>query len=518
MDCGVYQEIPGTFPKDIKLKIKDKPYELGKLLGSGEYGKVNFSPDNRTVIKTYYSPFSGLIEICLSRVLMPPFTYEDDFVTPISVYLSENNVMVEMKRGNGDLGNYINEKKIGDKLKLVRDITFNLYKLHRLNFAHLDLKPENIIMFGDKPKLADFGLSHMNSCYSTLEKEAITVTYRPPEMLSNLPYDPMKADIWSLGIIILQVYLGFNPVWAYIKYKNLLPIEYNKKDIEDAVKKVINVLFLDENNPDFMFRPNGSKKIPENVKDWVHDMLHFNPEDRPSSEEIVGAPEKSCAFQLKHLSNYPQLDTDLSEPRKELIKWCLENNISSNQITETIYFHDLLKMKESKSWLTYFKSYLYQSKTFPIYLFLSSINRVYRSDIYYPIKEIIKSLKEIDFRTFPIVAHNFIPPQIPESIKSVKYEKMCDWIEVYVYKKGLQLEFDPDILSTAILWIALSYYGTSLNLNRCEKITKKTIKAVNEVINTIIDIDPNDGIFTQLSGSSRVSERFVKMKLKVEQV
>ena len=74
--------------------------------------------------------------------------------------------------------------------------------MHSRGFAHLDLKHDNILLdYANQPKLADFGFTrHTNGQLVDLTK--YTKEYAAPEVLNYRgPYDGMKADIYSLGIV-----------------------------------------------------------------------------------------------------------------------------------------------------------------------------------------------------------------------------------------------------------------------------------------------------------------------------
>lgn len=85
--------------------------------------------------------------------------------------------------------------------------------LHSLNIAHRDLKPENLLLDQDKKviKLVDFGLGRFYDTGVNIETACGSPCYAPPEMLSKLKYDPLKADIWSLGIVFFAMLAGYLP-------------------------------------------------------------------------------------------------------------------------------------------------------------------------------------------------------------------------------------------------------------------------------------------------------------------
>jgi len=82
--------------------------------------------------------------------------------------------------------------------------------LHSQEIAHRDIKTQNIMLtLEGNVKLVDFGLS----CEMGLGPRTSLVGspyWMPPEMIKNQPYT-YNVDIWSLGICILELFLGAVP-------------------------------------------------------------------------------------------------------------------------------------------------------------------------------------------------------------------------------------------------------------------------------------------------------------------
>lgn len=106
------------------------------------------------------------------------------------------------------LKDLIDQKQLTPRLtyKIIDELCSALQYLHNKQIVHRDLKPSNILITynGDNVKLIDFGLSDCDD-YSILKLPAGTRHYLAPEAcLRGAPLD-LRADIYSLGIIIAEM-------------------------------------------------------------------------------------------------------------------------------------------------------------------------------------------------------------------------------------------------------------------------------------------------------------------------
>lgn len=88
-----------------------------------------------------------------------------------------------------------------------------LNHLHCLHIAHRDIKLENWLLENQKKtiKLADFGLAALNTS-GVIRFDCVgTASYCAPEVLAKTGHFACKSDIWSLGVCLFCMLLGFFP-------------------------------------------------------------------------------------------------------------------------------------------------------------------------------------------------------------------------------------------------------------------------------------------------------------------
>jgi serine/threonine protein kinase len=102
------------------------------------------------------------------------------------------------------------------RLLLMQNIASALEMIHALGWAHLDIKPENILFrtapSGNQdvqPVLIDFGIAERIG--EPPDGEAGTIAYMSPERLRSNQTVRVEMDTWALGVIFYQMLTGRHP-------------------------------------------------------------------------------------------------------------------------------------------------------------------------------------------------------------------------------------------------------------------------------------------------------------------
>ena len=203
------------------------------------------------------------------------------------------------------------EKKDGfsprEIYKIINQLN-NTFKIMKKNkIVHRDLKPDNILIKYEnekknnfKVKLGDYGISTIGN-FTKLKTHIGTLIYMAPEIMkiteeNNYDY---KCDLWSIGIIIYQLFFKETPYNGKTEVAMLNQIEKNglnhlKKTNDEKLDDLINKLLLKEpekrlswedyfNHPFFInnFKGQGdsdSESFNENKNDDMDELLPYRPE------------------------------------------------------------------------------------------------------------------------------------------------------------------------------------------------------------------------------------------------
>ncbi|KAG5191266.1 putative serine/threonine kinase, partial [Tribonema minus] len=122
---------------------------------------------------------------------------------------------------------------------------------HDNGITHRDLKPENcMVTVDDEIKVTDFGLSNITSQkYGDMFFTVCgTPHYASPEVLSRVQYHGPLSDIWSIGVLLYVMLLGYLPfdddlheaLRIKIKHaKFVIPKNSMSPEAEDLIRRII---------------------------------------------------------------------------------------------------------------------------------------------------------------------------------------------------------------------------------------------------------------------------------------
>ena len=207
----------------------------------------------------------------------------------------------------GDLGRHITKDLTEKDTQIIgKQLLEGLEILHKQNWAHRDLKPQNIFVVSPNPhwwvKIGDFGISK-----KLLEDETRTAigtpVYTAPEILGHVDPDSdgdsdsdeprrigytVAVDIWSLGCVLFQMLalkLPFNDqrhLAHYCRAKRPFPAEPLKaRDVSDEGCRWIQMLMI--------AKPSGRLTAAAALEtDWI--VTAVEPQ-RPRSQDMTQESE-----------------------------------------------------------------------------------------------------------------------------------------------------------------------------------------------------------------------------------
>ncbi|XP_030008836.1 serine/threonine-protein kinase PAK 4 isoform X1 [Sphaeramia orbicularis] len=140
--------------------------------------------------------------------------------------------------------------------------------LHTQGVIHRDIKSDSILLTHDgRVKLSDFGFCAQVSKEVQRRKSLVGTPYwMAPELISRLPYGP-EVDIWSLGVMVIEMVDGEPP------YFNEPPLKAMKMIRDNLPPKLKNL-----------------HKVSPLLKGFLDRMLVRDPAQRATASELLKHP------------------------------------------------------------------------------------------------------------------------------------------------------------------------------------------------------------------------------------
>ncbi|KAL5564765.1 hypothetical protein UlMin_027929 [Ulmus minor] len=170
---------------------------------------------------------------------------------------------------------------------IAKQLVRALHYLHSNRIIHRDMKPQNILIgAGSIVKLCDFGFARaMSTNTVVLRSIKGTPLYMAPELVREQPYNH-TADLWSLGVILYELFVGQPPFYTNSVYALIRHI------IKDPVK------YPDNMSPTFRsFLKGLLNKTPQHRLTWPALLQHpfvREASEEPEAEEIGPVIARGC--------------------------------------------------------------------------------------------------------------------------------------------------------------------------------------------------------------------------------
>lgn len=277
-----FQSFLGKVTGQPSTYSKKSQYRFGRVLGAGTFGVVRVAKNMVTgeefaakiILKKKLKGQEGMIldEIKMLQQLNHPHivAFHDWFESKDKFY-----IMTQMATGGELFDRIVNQGRFteSDAARCMQDVAEAIGYLHRRDIVHRDLKPENLLYVTEEPDsdlvLADFGIAKtLSSPEEKLTSMAGSFGYAAPEVLRGTGHGK-PCDIWSLGVVTYTVLSGYSPFRA------------------ETVNE-----FMDEVSPGFepVFHVKYWKHVSEDAKRFVRSLLQYDPEKRPTAEEVIRDP------------------------------------------------------------------------------------------------------------------------------------------------------------------------------------------------------------------------------------
>lgn len=275
--------------------------KIGQGASGGVYTAYELGTNASVAIKQMNLEKQPKKELIINEILVMKGSKHSNIVNFIDSYLLKGDLWVVMEYMEGgsltDVVTHciLTEGQIG---AVCRETLKGLQFLHSKGVIHRDIKSDNILlsMNGDI-KLTDFGFcAQINEVNLKRTTMVGTPYWMAPEVVSRKEYGP-KVDIWSLGIMIIEMIEGEPP------YLNETPLR---------------ALYL--------IATNGTPKLkdPENLSDTLKEFLGWclkvDPEDRANAAELLSgtfistyAEKNECLAPLVKLARMKKLSEKMED-------------------------------------------------------------------------------------------------------------------------------------------------------------------------------------------------------------
>ena len=335
----------------MSIEIKNKKYEIIKILGQGEFRRV-ILVKNKSENKLY-----AIKEIIIRDDMkdkIKDITKEADILSKFNCkniikyydsYLSKDKFYILMEYCNGgNLRDFINNCIKNGVLiqqsilyQIIKQICIGIKEIHNKIVIHGDIKPENIFINEKMEiKIGNFSKSKQlnpNKVYTQTLNEKGSIEYIAPETLIK-GISNEKSDMYSLGCIIYEL-LNLR---KYYNDKTMNEIKKIDTDIYNIKwQEIINSLLEIDNNKRMNINEVLDIIFNELNKNIIIGEIYINKEDINKDIRIINSFEN-----MEKKWSFANKDDYLDYANEKEIKENIEIKING-KIIDFAYYHKFEK-------------------------------------------------------------------------------------------------------------------------------------------------------------------------------
>jgi len=323
----------------IKNQINTDIIKRGLFEGANKSNKNNF-----VYVKQYFIDYENqfdlkniLKEVYFFKAFQSQIYFPQDI--KFSLSKDEKNLFIFFKGNYVSLNaliqsNYNYEEQNGLIQWIVYQIVYILYLLHSNDIILLNVNPSNIFI-NQYGKIIISDLS--SAIFGDEQYYCYSLPYSSPELLINDSKVNQKIDMWSLGILMIEL---------YCKEVRILKPKRTKNSEEEQLEEILSLFEMNEQYSvndlkDILI--NGNEKIEwklnQNIINKIKDkdainliskLLNIDPNNRPTAKEVL---------ETEYLKEYKGVDDlnikgfeNLEKYKKNLVSLLINHEVFVNEI------------------------------------------------------------------------------------------------------------------------------------------------------------------------------------------
>eukprot|EP01128_Nolandella_sp_AFSM9_P000835 TRINITY_DN10961_c0_g1_i1.p1 TRINITY_DN10961_c0_g1~~TRINITY_DN10961_c0_g1_i1.p1 ORF type:complete len:675 (+),score=90.41 TRINITY_DN10961_c0_g1_i1:141-2165(+) len=206
----ITQKIPATLPRELTAQQVEVHEDL---LGSGKYAQVFSGICNKkpVAVKKFLVCEGNEVEFRNEVNLVGNLIHPN--IVKMVGFVHEGMLIVMELMERGSLFHVINEQQPKpafswlEKIKMVVSVCSAMKYLHSFGIRHNDLNSKNLLVnYEYQVKVADLGLSKLVDPKTPTQSKLLgTVRWMSPEMLRKECLSMEMADIWSFGVVMVEL-------------------------------------------------------------------------------------------------------------------------------------------------------------------------------------------------------------------------------------------------------------------------------------------------------------------------